>query len=320
MESVVRRACNYANPEIARLAAGEKADLYVAHQHHALPAAAGAASRAGSRFGFDAEDLLADSTAEPRNLIRSIEQRYLPGCAYVSTMSEPAARRLHATNRLNAPIAVLHNTPSIKERGALDPPDRRRQSGTPSIYWFGQTLGPHSCAEQLLRALPLLERPVRVVLRGAAHGGYVQHLERIAAELDVSGQLKILPIAPPGRMVELASEHDILLGSQPGEEMFHQLAVGNKVFTGMMAGLALALTDTIAHRHLLGQAPGCGFPFPDRDEKRLAEELNSLLAQPARLAAMKQRSWECAQREFNWEVQARRYLSLVEGAIAGACV
>jgi glycosyltransferase involved in cell wall biosynthesis len=310
-ESLVSRACNYANPELARLAIEERAVLYVAHQHHSLPAAANAAARTGARFAFDAEDLLADSSAEPKALIRDLEQRYLPHCAYITTMSQPAADRLHATNHLSRPIHVLHNTLSLATRRGVDDPDRRRRPATPSLYWFGQTIGSHSCAEQVLEALALTRRPLRLVLRGQANGPYARHLRALADTFRVSDRLQIEPLASPHDMVRLASEHDILLGSQPGDELFHQLAIGNKVFTGMMAGLALALTDTVAHRALLARTSACGFLFPAGDAKALASRLDAVVDQTGALDTMKRASWAAATDEFNWDLESRRLVRLV---------
>ncbi len=318
MDFLISRACNYANPELANLAAQTNADLYVAHQHHALPAATSAAIYTRGLLGFDAQDLLADSSAEPQQLIREIERRYVPRCAYVSTMSHAAARRLHETNRLARDISVLHNTPRIRERSAVHPPGKRPPSPVPSIYWFGQTIGLHSRAEQVLKALPLLSRPVRLVLRGTPSDQYVRGLQSLAATLGVGELLEIAPLDAPDRMVQLAAEHDILLGAQPGRELFHQLAIGNKVFTGMMAGLALALTDTIAHRELLRRAPGCGFLFADGDEINFAKQIERFFVDPGLLQRMKQSSWDWATREFNWETESRRHVEMIETLGSGA--
>lgn len=317
-ESLVARACNYSNPELARLATEQHADLYVAHQHHSLPAVARASANTGASMAFDAEDLLADSSAEPRNLIRSLEIRYLSRCAYISTMSHAAARRLQETNDLNKGVEVLHNTLPIADRKGVLPPAKRTVAKRPSIYWFGQTIGKHSRADQAIRAIALLSRPVRLVLRGEPHGQYVQQLSELATRLNLREHLEIEPLDSPGRMVRLASEHDVLLGSQPGPELFHQMAIGNKVFTGMMAGLALALTDTIAHRELLARAGGCGFLFSDADEKSLARELEKLLADPGQLRSMKQSSWDWAASEYNWETDSRRHVAMVESLIPGS--
>jgi len=156
-----------------------------------------------------------------------------------------------------------------------------------------------------------MQRPMRFVLRGEANPGYVTALRSLAGSLDLGSRLEILPLASADEMVRLAGEHDILLGSQPGEELFHQLAIGNKVFTGMMAGLALALSDTIAHRDLLATAPASGFLFSGTDDRAFARQLDATLSDAAHLDAMKLASWTAAERHYNWDMESRRFVSMV---------
>jgi glycosyltransferase involved in cell wall biosynthesis len=309
--ALVTRGCAYPGPELARLAAQQRAALYIAHTHAALPSAAEAAARVGAKLGFDAEDLLAESSAEPARMMRAIEKRYIPHCAYVSTMSHAAAMRLRETCGLRTEPMVLHNTPSLKERGGLRPPNARPISDKLSIYWFGQTIGRHSCAEQVLRALPLLSKPAKVVLRGNPDVAYIAELRALAASLGLKESLEVHPRAAPTEMVRLAGEHDVLLGSQPSAEPFHQMAVGNKVFTGLMAGLALALTDTVAHRALFKEMPGCGFSFTNADHRVLAARLNELASAPQKLAAAKSAAWCLGEKRFNWELESRQLLQKI---------
>ena len=114
---LVARAYGYANPELALQAGKQPADVFIAYQHNSLPAAAWAAKKHGSRFALDAQDLLADCSAEPVELPRSIEKRYLGDCAYVSTMSRSAANRLQTTNGLVQTPLVLLNTPRERQCG-----------------------------------------------------------------------------------------------------------------------------------------------------------------------------------------------------------
>jgi glycosyltransferase involved in cell wall biosynthesis len=311
-DALVARAVNYSNPELAELAAGRAAGLYIAHQHHSLPAAAWAARISGGQFAFDAEDLLADSTAEPVRLMRNLEMRYLHGCSYISTMSYAAAMRLQETNDLPELPLVLHNTPRLQERLSLLPPEKRPSAAMASIYWFGQTIGPHACIHQLLTALPHVQTPVRICVRGHGIPSYVSSLKSLAEQLGLSKYLEILPVAPPEDMVRLAGEHDILWGAQPGKELFTQMAIGNKVFTGMMAGLALALSDTVAHRQLLTDAPGSGFLFQNDKPESLAQTLNQLLTQQGMLLSMKQCSWRLAREVYNWEAESGPLLRRIE--------
>lgn len=310
-ENLVALACNYVNPELANLAVKSKSNLYVAHQQHSLPAAVWAAQRTNAKFAIDVHDLLADCSTEKIELIRNIEKRYLNKCAYISTMSDVAAKRIQETNNLSIEPIVLHNTPSLKERKGINPPNNRPTNKMVSIYWFGQTIGRHSCAEQVLKSMPLLCQPVKLVLRGNPDREYVSRLLELATKLNLENNLEILPLASPTKMVKLASEHDIVLATQPGDELFHQMAIGNKLFTGMIAGLALALTDTIAYRYLWNRFPKCGFIFPDEDEYTLAQQLNHILYNPTILQSMKNCSWNISEVYFNWEVESKKLLNTI---------
>ncbi|MBD2357540.1 hypothetical protein H6G41_23490 [Tolypothrix sp. FACHB-123] len=304
-EQIVANACEYVNRELFMLAAKNEADIYISHQQQSLPAAVWAAQKVKSKFAIDIHDLLSDCSSEPIHLIKNIEERYLKRCAYVSTMSSVAAQRLKEVNKLSKIPIVRHNTPKIQEREGILSPEQRSSSDIISIYWFGQTIGYHSRADQVIRAMPLLCKPVKLVLRGNPNNEFVGSLYALAQKLDVAQYLEIKPISSPNKMVKLAAEHDIALGTQPGKELFHQMAIGNKVFTGMMAGLCLALTDTIAHRQLMREAPGCGFLFPDEDEYILAERLNELLNNYERIQKMKSTSWHLAEERFNSEKEVQ---------------
>ena len=317
-EGLIARAYGYANPELADMAAKEPADLFIAYQHNSLPAAWWAANRHQARIALDAQDLLADCSAEPVKLARSVERRYLRHCQYISTMSAAAANRLQETNGLARTPIVLHNTPRLAEREGIAAPPDREPSREVSLYWFGQTIGSHSCAEQVLAAMPLLCKPVKLVLRGRSNEAFVARLQNQAESLGLRDQLELLPRAEPDEMVRLASEHDILLGTQPGTELFNQMAIGNKVFTGMMAGLAVALSDTIAHRELLTEAPGFGFLFRDGDAQALAAQLNPLLADQQRLEEMKLCAWNLAEKRFNWEEESKLLLSTIDQLLCGS--
>jgi glycosyltransferase involved in cell wall biosynthesis len=308
-ENIIGNSCDYFNIELSKMAAEVNADLYVAYQQVTLPAAVWAAKKTRSQFAVDIHDLLSDSPSEPVHIMRNIEERYLSKCVYVSTMSSVAAERIQKLYALSAQPIVLHNTPGLLERSSILPPEQRSTSKIISIYWFGQTIGYHSRADQVIRAMPLLEKPIKLVLRGHPDAVFVNKIIALAQELGVSDCLEILPVAAPQDMVKLAADHDILLGSQPGEDLFHQMAIGNKVFTGMMAGLALALTDTIAYRSLLTEFPNCGFLFPDKNEVELAKKINELIQHPEILQSMKISCWHLAESHFNWEQESKKLIN-----------
>ena len=111
---IAESACHTIGPDLIKAAVGVKADLYIAHYPPALPAAALAAQRHGGVYAFDAEDFhLGDPPEGPeydalRALIRAVEVRYLPGCAYISSASPGIAAAYAASYGVNQP-AVIRN-------------------------------------------------------------------------------------------------------------------------------------------------------------------------------------------------------------------
>lgn len=308
----LERAYGYFGPELAAAAAATNPELVIAQQQVTVAAAARAAAAAGARYAVDVEDLVADSSDEPVSLIRQVEHRFFPDAVFLATMSEAAADRIAELHRPDSRPIVLHNCMSLAERSTLTPPSGRPLIDTLRLYWFGQTIGPHACADVVLRALKCLGRPAQLTLRGAnPHPRYIADLHELEASLGLREALRIEAGAPPADMVKLAGEHHVCLGTQPGRELFHQLAIGNKVFTGMMAGCAVALTDTIAHRRLLAQHSGWAFTFGENDFSMLAAELNRLLTGLGLLATERQRAWDLSASTFNWEAECGRLLAAV---------
>ena len=309
----LERAYGYFGPELAAAATKTRATFYLAQQQAALAAAARAAQTCGGTYAADIEDLLAEYAINPVASIRRVERLFLGPAAFLCTMSDAAADYLCDTHRLAQRPIVLHNCPSLAERSTLAPPELRPPGETISLYWFGQMIGPHSSAESVVRALPLLRRPGRLVLRGIdRRHAYLDRLQEIAAGLGLGQAIVVQGAAPPAEMVALAGEHAFCLGTQPSRQLFHQMAIGNKVFVGMMAGAVGALTDTIAHRRLLAEHSGWAFLFGENSPEQLAAGINRLLADAGLLAATRRRAWDLAGTVFNWEHQSTALVEAVD--------
>jgi hypothetical protein len=123
--------------ELIAAAKRVKADLYVAHYTAALPAAAKAAIAHKSKYAFDAEDFHpGEPPAGPeheteRQLIRSIEGRYLPGAVYVTASSPGIADAYMDAYGIARPVVLLNVFPRSHAPAATTPcgtaaDDRRR--------------------------------------------------------------------------------------------------------------------------------------------------------------------------------------------------
>jgi hypothetical protein len=97
----------------------------------------------------------------------------------------------------------------------------------------------------------------------------------------------------------------------------HQIAQSNKLFTYLLAGNAIAMTDTPG-QHALGVEVGAaaGLVAPG-DVAALASVFARWAAEPSVLDAARRAAWDAAQRRWHWQHQDERGLlyRLVDGAV-----
>ena len=147
-EAIDSAAWHPIGPDLLEAARRTPADLYIAHYVAALPAAAHAAKLNGALYAFDAEDFhLGDLPDMPQHtfekrLIRTIEGRYLPGCAFMTAASRGIADAYASTYGIPRPTVVLNVFPP--SQGVEAPTAKGTASPGPSIYWFSQTIGRES--------------------------------------------------------------------------------------------------------------------------------------------------------------------------------
>ena len=190
-DTILDRAAHYVTVDLRRLAEAVPADLYIAHNLGALPAAAAAARRHGAHLGFDAEDFhrgeLRDipQHALRRALVTAVEERYLPRCDYVTAASDGIAEAYAAAVGIERPTTVLNVFPLADREADVDPRDLAAEvpDGCRSLHWFSQTIGPNRGLEDAVKALPLLPRNVVLSLRGGWADGYERDLRGLAEEI-----------------------------------------------------------------------------------------------------------------------------------------
>lgn len=301
--------------EILGIARDVIADLYVAHNLAALPVAVRAAAFHRAKLGFDAEDFhrgeLPDSPEhqEETSLQREIEARYMPQCDYVTAASEGIARAYAEVLGIEPPTTILNVFP-LAERDEPVPTalmESEKSVDTLSLYWFSQTIGPGRGLEDALEALLYLEDHVVLSLRGTWSAGYERTFMGRAETLGVAHRVRVLPRVPPAQIIPLTTRHDVGLALEPGTNLNNGLAVSNKLFTYLLAGVPTVATDTPGQRDVGEAVPGPISLVPIGDPKALAQAANYFL-QAGEVA--RQHAAEVATNGFNWELESGRLLNL----------
>ena len=296
-------------PELRRQALRDPADWFIAHAHAALPAAAAAAHRWNARLGFDCEDLLSERQTDPANIVRLIEKTYLSDCDYVSTPSQGIAERLQGDYGIEPPVVLYNLFPLHLAEGML-PPAERSPSSVVRLHWFSQNIGPGRGIEEAIEACALLGESVELHLRGNVSVSFVATREALASKHSL--KLKLHPQIQHDDLIRSMAQFDVGLALEREENVGAALTVSNKIGSYLLAGLAIAATDTPGQRELLGQIPSAGFLYPSGQPKLLAEGLRRWLGDRNALRAAQQAAWDAARRRFCWDVEQEKLLRLLE--------
>jgi glycosyltransferase involved in cell wall biosynthesis len=296
----------------------EPPDLIIAHTHPMLGVAHLAARRLGCRWGFDCEDLLSEEYGEGisdpahQALVRYVEAQFMPKADYVTVASPEFSGWLaeHYGIRDSLYVANVSSIAEAPDAPQAGYPDRRSHV---SLYWFSISLGPLRGVEDAIRALPLIDAPVMLHLRGRVLPGYDRELRALIGSLNLSARVVVHDLVAPERAVRAAAEHDIgLVLTQPCCEN-HELAVPNKIYTYLLAGIAVGATATRGHRSVLASMPEVGFEYRPGNHVELAERVTALAREPQRLRACRAEAFRLGQARANWEVEQRRLVDLVAG-------
>lgn len=305
---LVRAACHPIAPKLLSLARRIRADLYIAHYTAALPAAAVAAHIHGTRYAFDAEDFhLGDPPAGPaheleRQLTHAIESRYLPDCAHVTAASPGIAEAYERVYGIKRPTVVLNVFPRARAPETATP--KGSATPSPSLYWYSQTIGFGRGIECAVRAISRATSRPHLFLRGKPAPGFHDQLLKLATEVGVSDRLHILPLAPPSEMERLAALYDVGLVGEIGDTQNHKIALANKLFSYLLAGVPAVMSDIPAHRAFAEQfGSAAARIYPVDDPAGLATALDALLCDTETLAAARASAFVLGQTRLNWDVE-----------------
>ncbi len=295
------------------------ADLYVAHSEPALYVA-WRLMQDGRRAGVDMEDwysqdLLADVRAQrPLGLLRRLESELLVKGAYATCPSRAMSEAMAAAYG-GKPPAVIYNAFPAADRAAIDGIRKdRRNTAVPSIYWFSQTLGPGRGLEDLIAALPLLDRDVEIHLRGRAAPGMG---EWIRSQMPARWRERVVLhlLVPNEELLSRLAEHDIGFAGEQPYCRSRDLTVTNKILHYLLGGLVVVASDTAGQREVAVQASGAVALYEPGNPAALAQALRTLIDSPDGLARAKAASLQAAEKTFCWEQQEKILLQNIQDAL-----
>lgn len=310
----------YGLPALLESARSRAANLYIAHSEPALWVA-GELAKEGHRIGVDMEDWFSEDLPpeargqRPVGLLRDLESRVLNLSVHRTCTSHAMAAALAKAYKCPEPL-VVYNAFRWADRDRLDGLLRdRRQRDVPTLHWYSQSIGPGRGLEDLFAALPLLDRPVEVHLRGSLWHGYRQWFARLVPEA-LRERVFFHPVVPNEQLLSRIAEHDIGVSLDPCTPPSRDVTVTNKLLQYMQGGLAIVASSTRGQREVANMAPAAIELYQPGDARGLANCLNRLLSDRDALAAAKKASIEAARTLFCWEKVAPLLVASVERAVS----
>lgn len=305
----------YGGPVGALAAATRKvaADLYIAHYIAALPAAGAAAREHRAMLGFDAEDFhsgeVVDGPGEAlaMKMVETVEGALLPDCSYITAASPMIGDAYAARYGIDRPATVLNVfPPDMADRMASASP-----STTVRAYWFSQNVGLDRGLQAFMQAMARAKTRIELDIRGRDHLGRGGTLLALAGELGIADRVKLLPVGAPEDMVRMAAAYDLGLSLETDVSESRRLCLTNKIFTYLLAGVPVVLSDTPAQRAL---APDLGaaaliVSLAPPDAMAVALDLYA-----ANLGSAKAEALRLGRERYNWDVEKKVLLQAVAAA------
>ncbi|WP_133555112.1 glycosyltransferase family protein [Pedobacter duraquae] len=291
-----------------------KADLYIAHNLGALPAAFEAAKKHNSLFGFDAEDFHrqeTNTTVLSREYLtkKQLEDKYLPKTAQLTTSSPQIAALYKTLYPQLHPVTLLNTF-----QRSLIPAEPRDTADLPvKLFWFSQTIGSNRGLENIIQSLGLLPKDsFELHLMGKVNPEYQASLYKQADDANIPyTKIKIHDVVAPEDIFRIAQQFDIGIASEPGFSVNNENALSNKFFTYLQCGLVMIASDTVAQKSFFEQHTTIGKLYQKDNSLHLSEVIQSYIADLEALNNTKKNNYMLGQELVNWETEHKKFITCI---------
>jgi len=296
--------------ELSAAAIQLKADLYIGHNLGALPVVANAAKKRGVPYAFDAEDFhreeaATDASSNSGKWKRLLEEAYFPGAAYI-TAASPLIAAEYKKHFPDKKLTVINNVFSKSQQ----PPFRDSNGGPLKLFWFSQTIGTDRGLDDVMYAMQLVpDIPIQLTLLGNCDESLKQYFQ--SSHSSPKHTIRIYDPVEPDMIFSLAAKQDIGLALETGVSLNRNIALTNKLFTYLLAGNAVLVSETPAQKNFIQEYPSTGLSYLIGDIQSLANHLTFFYQNRQALQHARRSAWQLAHDALNWEEEQKRLICLL---------
>jgi glycosyltransferase involved in cell wall biosynthesis len=291
----------------------------VVHAHDAamlLPGLVGARV-VGARLVYDAHELATSVPYRDRAwawFVASIERVGIRRAAAVITVSDGIADELVARYGLRRRPTVLRNVSALDdlEAGASASGGLREHldGGAPAsiVLHQGAPAVDRGC-EALIGALPHLPADVHVVFLGSGEPAFAAELVDLAQRLGVGDRVRLVESVPLGDLLAWTREADVGVALLEDTCLNHRLALPNKLFEYIAAGVPVVVSDLPELRRIVNHY-NIGWTATPGDSRAIAQAIVRALAE--RDDPRLRENLARAAAELRWSQESRRLTEVYE--------
>ena len=287
--------------------------LVIGHNPGALPILTKWHNNTGKPVLFDAEDFHSGEHYE--------------GSGEHKKMSGFESRHFGQLSRITAASPLIGNayqdrfphlsvTPINNAFDALLQPDFAPMTEGPlKLVWFSQVIGLDRGIQDVLSHLKTIpDLPIEITLIGTC-----DIATKCILEQSLSSDLHILnwcnPCSEPDLMA-LIAQHHIGLAIEPGFSTNNNIAWANKLFTYPLCGCWTLASRTPGQTQFYEEYPELGETWDLKNGAVWAKRLTELASSLKLLSGQRQKVWNIAKDQLNWEKESLKLLTVVDELIA----
>lgn len=296
-------------------------DVVHVHDVHLLGTVAEYVAGASHRpqVVYDAHEYVAGLAVSGARTQRSVdgwaalEREFVQSADRVITVADGLAERLQSLHHLERRPAVVHNAPVAWDEAVGASRSLRDECGIGPGVTLAVYSGALSAArgvDTAVEALGLLPDLHLAVVAVPYPHPMAARLREIAAKVGAVDRLHLVPPVPSHEVPSYLSEADLALSPILGDSVSYDMALPNKLFEFLHAGLPMVVSDCRAMAQFVTEH-GLGRVFRAGDPSDLADAVRAVLAHPPHPETTALR------REFCWQGQEPRLLAVYDELVSG---
>lgn len=292
-------------------------DVVHAHDADALQSAGPAAARLKVPLVYDSHELWLGRTARGRSRLYDllnrawysfVERRYARRAALVIVANPGVAPELERRYGIRGVRHVANYPVEAEPVATRDlrtlPAAAAIPAEAPIVLYLGAVMA-HRGVEEVVAALTDVAG-AHLVCLGAA-GPHVDVVRAEVARHGVGQRVHLVPPVPSEEVVPYAGSASVGVSLVQPASLSYRLALPNKLFQYMAAGLPVVASDFPDVRAVV-EGSGAGVVVDPTDVAAVARALRELLADPARARAMGDAGQLAVRERFNWAAAADELL------------